>query len=209
MTTRIYAPSTSFDHYRSPAAYRGNRRPRSNWRDGVPSERQLDFMYSLAEGRVAMKLGADAVTRVETLRARVANGVTAGDVSDMIDWLKQQPRDTGRQPAKTVEAKPGVYELPTGEIYVVKPNRTKTRLYAKRLVTTSSDRLNANGDHVKVDFEYEQGAIYKIRPEHRMSLERAQELTIKFSHCIVCGRKLKVAQSVERGIGPVCITYFE
>jgi len=106
------------------------------------------------------------------------------------------------------ELTPGVYELPTGEIYVVKPNRAHTRLYAKKLVEAPSERLTETGEHVKFDFVYERGAIYKIRPEDKMKIERAKELMIRYGRCIVCGRRLKVAKSVERGIGPVCIKYF-
>jgi hypothetical protein len=103
---------------------------------------------------------------------------------------------------------PGVYELPTGEIYIVKPNKEKTRLYAKRLVEAPSERLTETGQVVDFDFEYEKGAIFRIHPEHQMSFERAKELMIRYGKCIVCGRRLKRAESVERGIGPVCIKYF-
>jgi len=101
----------------------------------------------------------------------------------------------------------GVYELPTGEIYVVKPNRAKTRLYAKKLVETT-ERLTKQGKRVDFDFVYERGAIYKLKPQHKMFIERAKRLMIRYGRCIVCGRRLKVAKSVERGIGPVCIKYF-
>jgi len=103
---------------------------------------------------------------------------------------------------------PGVYELPTGEIYVVKPNKDKTRLYAKRLVETPSERLTETGKHVDFDFQYEKGAIFRIKQEYLMPLERAKKLMIRYGKCIVCGRRLKRAVSVERGIGPVCIKYF-
>lgn len=101
----------------------------------------------------------------------------------------------------------GVYELPTGEIFVVKPNRAKTRLYAKKMIETT-ERITETGKVVNFDFIYAPGAIYKLKPENKMSLERAKQLMIRYGRCIACGRKLKVAQSVERGIGPVCIKYF-
>ncbi len=104
---------------------------------------------------------------------------------------------------------PGVYELPTGEIYVVKLNRAKTRVYAKRLVEVDSERLSKENKRVKFDFEYESGAIFRIEPDHLMGIERAKQLMIQYGRCIVCGRRLKVAESVERGIGPVCIKYFD
>lgn len=104
----------------------------------------------------------------------------------------------------------GVYEIPTtGEIYVVKPNQEKTRLYAKKLVEAPSERVTETGKHVDFDFVYEKGAIYKLRPEFKMTLERGKELMIRYGRCIVCGRTLKKAESVERGIGPVCIKFFQ
>lgn len=102
----------------------------------------------------------------------------------------------------------GVYELPDGSVYVVTSNKEGTRLYAKKLVVTQP-RLNANNVSVDFDFVYDRGAIYNIKPEHKMSLERAKKLTIQYGRCIRCGRHLKAAESVERGIGPVCIKAFQ
>lgn len=91
---------------------------------------------------------------------------------------------------------------------MVKPNMERTRMYAKRLVMISGERLTEGGEHKRIEFQYEAGAIFRILPEHRMDLERAKSITIKYGHCLVCGRRLKDAGSVEHGIGPVCIKYF-
>jgi len=109
---------------------------------------------------------------------------------------------------ESVTVKPGVYELATGEIYVVKPNRDNTRVYAKQLVETKSERLTEQDEHVHFDFVYAPGAIFKLKPENQMDINRARDLMIRYGRCIVCGAHLKVAASVERGIGPVCIRYF-
>jgi len=53
-------------------------------------------------------------------------------------------------------------------------------------------------------WEYAAGAIRNIRPEHRMTVERAEELSVRFGRCIRCGRVLTAEASVARGIGPVC-----
>lgn len=53
---------------------------------------------------------------------------------------------------------------------------------------------------------YAAGAIRHLRPEHRMTVERAKELSVRFGRCIRCGALLTAEESVERGIGPVCIT---
>jgi len=103
--------------------------------------------------------------------------------------------------------KPGAFEK-NGEIFIVKWNREKTRMYALKLKETSSDRLTETGEHVQFDFEYAKGAIYNLSENDRMSVERAKELMIRYGKCIICSKKLTVASSVERGIGPVCIKYF-
>ncbi len=90
----------------------------------------------------------------------------------------------------------------------MKPNQAKTRLYAKRLVEIRGERLTEADTVVRIEFEYEAGAIYRIREEHRMSLEKGKELTIRYGRCLCCNRALKAAASVERGIGPICIKYF-
>lgn len=119
----------------------------------------------------------------------------------------QQAMDAPRQTEVTV-TEPGVYETAENVVYVVKPNRDKTRLYAKRLVEINAERALAEGGRVQIEFEYERGAIFRLDPSMKMPLERAKELTIRYGKCIVCGRGLKAAESVERGIGPVCIKSF-
>jgi hypothetical protein len=143
------------------------------------------------------------------------------------------PSPTLANPApapKTVGVtEPGVYENADG-IYVVKFNREKTRLYAKRLIEINADRSTEAGEceghespdgahmgetvfcdgtcvaqpRAQIEFEYESGAIYKLDPADKMPLDKAKALTIRYGRCIVCGRHLKAAESVERGIGPVC-----
>jgi hypothetical protein len=102
----------------------------------------------------------------------------------------------------------GVYELPTGEVYIVKLTRDKERLYAKRLIEINSTRLTEADGVVQIEFEYEAGAIRRIRPEHKMPLERAKGFCLRYGRCLACNRKLKVASSIEAGLGPVCRKMF-
>lgn len=102
---------------------------------------------------------------------------------------------------------PGMYKL-DGVVYQVRPNQQKTRLYAKRLIEINADRLTEEGELVQIEFEYERGAVFNLREEHRMPLEEGKALCIRYGRCICCNRVLKAAKSVERGIGPKCITYF-
>jgi hypothetical protein len=101
----------------------------------------------------------------------------------------------------------GAFKLLNGDIYIVKPNHEHTRLYAKKLVI-SSQRVTELGEHVEFDFQYEPGAIFNLLPKHRMSEEEAKALMIRYGRCIMCGRLLKKAESVERGMGRTCWKHF-
>jgi hypothetical protein len=137
-------------------------------------------------------------------------------VGEQVEWEKGKGAAHNSCPAtatpvavkEVTVTQPGVYEHPTDGIYIVKPNQQKTRLYAKRLVEITGNRLTEADEVVQIDFEYEQGAVYKLTPEMKMPLERAKELTVRYGRCIVCGAHLTDAKSVERGIGPVCIKSF-
>lgn len=111
-----------------------------------------------------------------------------------------------RQGTPTV-TEPGVYEKDE-VVYVVKRNQDKTGLYAKQIRELNSTRLTEAGTVVEIEFDYAPGAIYKLDPSDKMPLERAKEFTIRYGRCIVCGRDLRKAESVERGIGPICIKSF-
>jgi hypothetical protein len=108
--------------------------------------------------------------------------------------------------APTVE--PGVYRR-NGEVYVIKYNKEKTRVYAKRLVQITGERLlDATEEVVKADFEYTPGAVYELEPDDQLTLEQAREYLVRYTHCMICGRELKAARSVRDSIGPVCVRMF-
>lgn len=173
------------------------------------SAKQVNFLTRLVREHVTPEWSGDPDERVQQLRLLLKNGeLTRRNVSREIDfWLGRD-----RAPVITVASgerlTPGVYEL-DGRVYVVKPNRVGDRLYAKRLTELQGGRrLTETGDHVAFEFTYAPGAVQQLRPEHRMPLDRAKELTLRYGRCINCNRKLKAAVSVERGIGPVCIKAF-
>lgn len=184
-------------------------------RPNGPTQKQIDFVLKLAGERRDDRIGSDGEERMENVAARIENGATKRDVSAWISHLLRMPVDTRevqvpqQREAKKVhpDLKPGVYDV-DGQVYVVKPNRAKTSMYAQRLVEIASERLNVNDDLVHIKFVHAPGAIFDIKPEHKMPLERAEALTIRYGRCIVCGRRLKAGKSVKQGIGPVCIKSF-
>lgn len=133
--------------------------------------------------------------------------LTAGDVQCEIDEIR---RMQDARKARSEQLVPGVYEV-EGVVYVVKYNREKTNLYAKRMVEVGAGvtRATEAGSSVRaIEFEYAPGAVFNIRLADRMPVERAKELITLYGTCIACGRRLKAAKSVEAGIGPVCIKNF-
>lgn len=142
-----------------------------------------------------------------SLLAQYARKGTLSDkqVAAMMRGMNKAPRED--KPKDVIVTEPGVYER-DDVVYVVKFTKDKQRLYAKRIRELNSTRLTEAGTIVDIEFDYAPGAVYRLRPEDKMSLERAKEYTIRYGRCIVCGRNLKKAESVERGIGPVCIKSF-
>jgi hypothetical protein len=186
------------------------------WTDD-PTEAQLNLLYAEAGRRVAPRYGTCGEERREAVGAIVENRtgtMTRRDVSQWIDWFKRQPYDNeARQPRtqsddgvdiNTLEF--GIYEHPTDGLYAVKPSRSnRDRRFAAKVEPVASGRVTDGGSIVKVEFRYEKGAIFKLRPDMRISVERAEELSIEYKHCICCGHGIKVIDSVLRGIGPVCL----
>lgn len=182
-------------------------------REATP--KMVAYMYRLAGERLAPRLGTCGEERIENLGAWVEN--EAPDftkVGRMIDWLKTRPTDLTEVTARTEPKddfdcqtlRPGAYRR-DDVVYIVRPNREKTRVYAKRMVVIGGERLTEAGTVVNIEFEYEKGAIYDLRPEHRLSAEECEQLSLRYGKCIMCGRGLKAAKSVQRMIGPVCYGY--
>lgn len=148
------------------------------------SEKQLGFLRSL----IAQKGYEIHEDKLAKLGPR--------DASELIDLLqKMDDRPQKTAPAvKSDELEDGMYRM-DGEIYKVQHAvHGSGRQYAKQLVGEGSDW----------SFEYAAGAIRKLRPEHRMTLEEAKEFGALYGTCCVCGRTLTRESSIAEGIGPVC-----
>jgi hypothetical protein len=113
-------------------------------------------------------------------------------------------------PANGIYVTPGAYKLQlrdgTFGTFIVVKSRQSDRLYAKKMIDAPSGRLTKDGKHVDFDFDYEaaRGVIYKLRPEHKLTPEEFKAMAIQYDRCVVCGRTLKVAKSIEQMMGDVC-----
>lgn len=107
---------------------------------------------------------------------------------------------------KSVTVTMGVFRK-DGRIYVVKPNKDKTRVYAKEIIESPA-RMTENGEVADFETVYRPGVIYTLTEADRWDIADAQDFLTKFARCIVCSRHLKAAKSVANSIGPVCAKYF-
>lgn len=171
------------------------------------NEKQTALARKLVVEKIYPRLGADRAARIarfEQLLPTMTKRFARTLIGDLIVAAPDRTPVARDVQESTFTLTPGVYEV-NGEIFNVKFNRAKTNLYAQRLVERPNvERLTEADTVVHIEFEYAPGVVRRLRPHHKMSIERARELTIRYGRCLACGRRLKNAESVERGIGPVC-----
>jgi hypothetical protein len=140
------------------------------------SDKQRTYLRSLIERKGHKQIDMD--------------GLSAKEASELIDVLRTRP-DAVDAPA----LEDGMYRR-NGQIYKVQHAvHGSGRQYAKVLAD--------NGDG-SFSFQFESGAIARLRAEHRLSLEEAQEFGKIYGVCCVCSRTLTDERSIDAGIGPVC-----
>lgn len=167
-----------------------------------PTPKMSRFLLNLARDRALPALGEDAEARVTRIQSRLdERTLDKFQAMRLIDELKAAPLD------RADGITPGVYQR-NGEVFVVKPNRARTALYAKRLVEIAGQRLNEDDERVQIEFEYAPGALQTLRPSDQMSLEDAKPFLLRYGRCMVCRALLKDATSVEHAVGPVCVRMF-
>jgi hypothetical protein len=117
---------------------------------------------------------------------------------------------------QTMLAECGVYVLPSSDIVRIKTNAEKTGSYAMAWQHISGYRLTEEIDPETLKNNRSQGD-YQYAPQlksvalsegRKMSRDEALRFSTLYGICAWCGRRLKAADSVARGIGPVCILRF-
>lgn len=159
------------------------------------TDKQINFINVLAGQRDTSVLSD---LDEATLQA-VYNGEVVGisEASALINSLLAAPKH-----AEHVDLEPGIYVVGT-KVYRVKRSQTQ-HLYAQVLKDINGQRLTEADDVAHVEYEYAPGAISGISLTDRLDPQAATSFSIKYGLCLWCGRHLKDAHSVARGIGPVC-----
>jgi hypothetical protein len=125
-----------------------------------------------------------------TPRAALATTATIAEASRAIEELKElvaQARTSSR-PQLVTE---GVYRRSDDGVMFRVQLSEKGNSYAKTLLPSGG-------------WGYEKGAIYTLKQEERLSLAQLEEWGLSTGVCALCSRLLSTAESVARGIGPIC-----
>lgn len=124
--------------------------------------------------------------------------------SAMIDMLISEKKT--KNVTKMAQLTEGMY-LVDGVVYKVQISKSSGKPYAKRLVKLHTPKV-LKTKTITHTFEYAAGAVYKIKPENKMTLEQAAAFGVNTGTCCVCGALLTNDKSVKAGIGPVCAKKF-
>lgn len=151
------------------------------------TEKQINFLKVLfAERGINIEAAGDL------------SMLTKREASEMISEILETPKvPAPRTPKTAPEVTEGMYRDPETET-IFKVQRAihgSGHLYAKVLVVDGFGQAH---------FDYAAGAIRKIRPEWKMTLEEAKQFGALYGTCCVCARTLTNEKSIEAGIGPIC-----
>jgi hypothetical protein len=154
------------------------------------SEKQLNF--------IGILLAKPQIEEIDRIRynAEMGREISKSRASTIISELKAIVAAAGvvQSSSSDEAAAEGVYDL-NGTFYAVRTAKSdNTRRYAYEALITDTS----------VTFEYSKGTVYRLAEARRLDLGEIEALSLQFSRCFICGRKLSAKESKARGIGPVC-----
>lgn len=162
------------------------------------TERQISFLTSLITER-GLSLDKAVMLTFNTDQTETFE-IGRRECSQMIDAVKAVRRPERERPAAP-DLEAGMYKVGQ-DIFRVKISKSSGKPYAEILCHEAI--LNGNYTDAAVWFEYAPGAVRRITPDHRMTLDQCAEFGLLFGTCCVCARELTNPKSIARGIGPVC-----
>lgn len=149
------------------------------------SAAQLGFLRTLAS------------EQGEEVRTSYTKQEASDEISRLLKAREEAPKAQVRTGSKVTED--GMYQTSDGTVYKVQiAKQGSGRLYAKQL----TEHKTENGS--SWSFEYVAGAIHRLNPADKMSLEQAQEFGKLYGVCCRCAADLTDEASIERGMGPIC-----
>lgn len=147
--------------------------------------------YIITLNRQLLELEADAW-------GAISDEATVAEASQLIETLKGYLAEARSARVSTTPelVAEGIYRRSVdGAMFRVQTSEAGRR-YAKLLLPSGG-------------WGYEKGAIYTLAASERLSLAELEAWGLDTGVCAVCGRLLSTAESVARGIGPVCASRYE
>ena len=170
------------------------RAPRTQVQTGpAASDAQMAFLRTLAE------------EHGEEVRTSYTKAEASDEITRLVGLREAAPKGEIRTPARTQKVtEDGMYRTPDGEIYKVQVAvHGSGRLYAKKLVALDEPKVMKKGTKTH-DFVFESGALAKLTPEMKMTMDEMKEWGKLYGTCCKCGLTLTDETSIAEGIGPVC-----
>lgn len=133
----------------------------------------------------------------EEVRTSYSKTEASSEIERLLKNRETPKAQTPKQGLKVTED--GMYQTSDGTVYKVQiAKQGSGRLYAKQLVEHKTETGSS------WSFEYASGAIHRLTPADKMSLEKAQEFGKLYGVCCRCAADLTDERSIEAGIGPIC-----
>jgi hypothetical protein len=153
------------------------------------TDRQVSYLTALLR-----RVAADGMTPTLTHAANAiaaAGPLTKAEASAAISDAKAV-LDAAPAPAAKRTAVPEGFYLAGGDVARVVPTKDGQRTYAKRL------------DPRTGRWEYVGGLVSRLTEDDALTVGEAAERGRHWGRCMFCGLELSDADSVARGIGPIC-----
>jgi len=147
-----------------------------------------------AQAGYIAKLNQQLADLGATPRAALAATATIAEASRAIEELKALVAQA-RVASRPQLVSEGVYRRSDDGVMFRVQLSQEGRNYAKTLLPSGG-------------WGYERGAIYTLKAEERLTLAQLEEWGISTGVCAICSRLLSTAESVARGIGPVCASRY-
>ena len=162
----------------------------SGWCANRASDKQISFIEKMIGScdRTDERTNATCKTFEMLIETKQMNKAAA---SGAIDILKGLPKAM----TATVEQSGG----PSGEGFFVKGDDI-WKVKATKVGKLWAHRKVASG------WEFDRAASFSLTDSDRITVEQAAAFGHRTGNCLICSRELTEQSSVERGIGPVCIT---
>ncbi len=159
------------------------------------TNKQISFINKLVGEKVVPTAGktrreAEILERLSDVLG--GKFVSLQEASAVIKYLLSGATTVTRAKQSPTQAQPGYY-VHKGSVFVVVLSKAG-RPYAKRLEVTGG----------KGHWVYAPGAARILSEATPLSPAEATRLSHLHGVCVICAKHLKVRESVERGIGPVC-----